>query len=143
MCGPQEKHAVGITHHQHSLEESENHMTKGTPQLRRKVSAACASHRDITKSIKFAPPQQTKERTRSTPRDTTHAHTHARTHTPPKDQVIDVLYNQVHRKHDAIRTLFHCFGINFNSQIDFLLQPWCLLCFKILLVYSCINHERF
>jgi hypothetical protein len=48
--------------------------------LRPNVSALCASDRDMTKSLKFAPPQHTRERTRSTQEDTMHTRTH--THYP-------------------------------------------------------------
>ena len=103
MDGQHEKHAVGFTHHRQSLEESENlHLTKGTSEWRPNVSASCASHRDMTKRIKFAHQGAKPQRT-----DEHHARMHART--LPKRYVIDVFYGQVHRKDKAIRNLVHVF----------------------------------
>jgi len=76
MCGPHEKHAVGITHHQHSLEESENPSDEGDALVASKrLCFRCLTQRHDQKSKICTSPVEQGQNPQHT-----EGH-HARTHT--------------------------------------------------------------
>jgi hypothetical protein len=79
MCGPHEKHAVGITHHQHSLEESENPSDEGDALVASKrLCFMCLTQRHDQKSKICTSPAEQGQNPQHT--EGHHARTHTHTH---------------------------------------------------------------